>query len=110
MKLGPLPIGAIDWSDVPAVTGPGETGTQTVRTRELGDIKLRLVAYSAGYCADHWCAKGHLVYVVDGHLTLEHEDGTQFALGPGMSWHAPDQAGPPHRVVTERGATIFIVD
>lgn len=110
MKLEQLPLGAVDWSALPAVTEPGETGSQTARTRDLGEVKLRLVAYSAGYCADHWCAKGHILYVVAGRLTLEHQDGTGFDLVPGMSWHAPDGAAPPHRVVSAAGATIFILD
>jgi hypothetical protein len=110
MKLENLPIGAIDWSVVPAVVQPGESGTASARTRDLGAVKLRLVEYGAGYRADHWCAKGHLVHVVAGGLVIEHQDGRRFALGPGMSWHAPDDAGPPHRVLCDHGATVFIVD
>jgi len=66
--------------------------------------------YGAGYRADHWCAKGHIVHVIAGDLVIEHRDGRRFALGPGMSWHAPDDAGPRHRVLCETGATVFIVD
>lgn len=110
MKLENLPIGAIDWSRVPAVVQPGETGTAAARTCDLGDIRLRLVAYSPGYKADHWCAKGHIIYVISGHLVIEHEDETRAVLSPGKSWHAPDNAGPPHRVLCEAGATVFIID
>ncbi|HEV2955615.1 MAG TPA: hypothetical protein VGX95_05820 [Xanthobacteraceae bacterium] len=45
-----------------------------------------------------------------GELMIEHDDGRRFALSAGMSWHAPDDDGPPHRVVCEAGATVFIVD
>ena len=110
MKLDNFPIGAIEWSRVPAVTQAGETGTATSCTRNLGDITLRIVTYGPDFKADHWCAKGHLVYVIAGSLVIEHEDETRTALSPGMSWHAPDDTSPPHRVLSEAGATVFIVD
>ena len=110
MKLENLTIGAVDWAQASAEIVPGETGTATARTRDLGPIKLRLVEYGPGYRADHWCAKGHVVHVLSGALVIEHQDGRRFALCAGMSWHAPDDDGPPHRVVCEHGATVFIVD
>jgi quercetin dioxygenase-like cupin family protein len=110
MELANLSIGAIDWSNVPASIQPGETGTAETRARNLGDITLRIVAYSRGFKADHWCAKGHIVYVISGSLAMEYEDQSRTALSEGMSWHAPDDARPPHRVLCEAGATVFIVD
>src|SRR5262245_51372196 len=110
MKLENLPIGSIDWSRVPPVIQRGETGTSTARTRDFGDITLRLVAYSPGFKADHWCAKGHIVYVISGCVVIEHEDKTRTVLSPNTSWHAPDEAIPRHRVLCEAGATLFIVD
>jgi hypothetical protein len=110
MKLENVCLGAVDWSQVPAVVQAGETGRATARARVLGDIQVRLVEYGAGYRADHWCAKGHIVHVIAGDLVIEHRDGRRFALRPGMSWHAPDDTGPPHRVLCDRGATVFIVD
>jgi hypothetical protein len=106
MKLENLPIGVIDWSRVPAVIQAGETGTATARTCDLGNITLRLVVYSSGFKADHWCNKGHIVYVISGSLVIE----TRTTLSTGKSWHAPDDATSPHRVLCEAGATIFIVD
>jgi hypothetical protein len=110
MKLEGLPIGAVDWRQVPAVSHAGETGGAAPRSREVGGVQLRIVQYSAGYRADHWCAKGHIVHVLAGELTIEHDDGRCFALSAGMSGHAPDDSGPPHRVVCATGATVFIVD
>jgi quercetin dioxygenase-like cupin family protein len=110
MKLGNFLIGATDWSSVPAVAQPGEAGTASVRARNLGEITLRIVAYSPGFKADHWCAKGHIVYVITGSLVIEYEDQTRISLSAGMSWHAADDANPPHRVLCEAGATVFIVD
>jgi hypothetical protein len=110
MKLENLPIGVIDWSRVPAVIQAGETGTATARTCDLGNITLRLVVYSSGFKADDWCNKGHIVYVISWSLVIEHVDETRTALSTGKSWHAPDDAKSPHRVLCEAGATLFIVD
>jgi len=110
MKFERLPIGAVDWRKVPAVAHKGETGSATARARDLGGVQLRVVRYGPGYRADHWCAKGHIVHVLAGDLVIEHDDGRSFALSAGMSWHAPDDDGPPHRVVCAAGATVFIVD
>jgi quercetin dioxygenase-like cupin family protein len=110
MKLVNLPIGVVDWSRTPAVIQAGEIGTATARTWELGDITLRLVVYSSGFKSDHWCNKGHIVYVVSGSFVIEHEDETRTELSAGKSWHAPDDAGSPHRVLCEAGATVFILD
>ena len=110
MKLENIPIGVIDWSRVPAVIQTGETGTATSRTCDLGNITLRLVVYSSGFAADHWCNKGHIVYVISGSLVIEHEDETRTELSTGKSWHAPDDAKSPHRVLCESGATVFILD
>src|ERR1043166_4001487 len=110
MKLDGLPIGAVDWRQVAPVAHAGETGTATARTREVGGVQLRVVQYGAGYRADHWCGKGHIVHVLAGDLVIEHDDGRRFALAAGMTWHASDETGPPHRVLCETGATVFIVD
>jgi hypothetical protein len=110
MRLKDLPLGTTDWSTLPASTHPGETGAATARTRQMGDVQVRLIDYSSGYLADHWCAKGHILLVVAGALEIEHRDGPRFALMAGMSWHAADDDGPPHRVVCREGARVFIVD
>ena len=110
MRLEGLPIGAVDWRDVEEVGHAGETGSATARARDLGGVQLRIVQYGAGYRADHWCATGHVVHVPAGDLVIEHDDGRRFPLSAGMTWHAPDEAGPPHRVVCAAGATVFIVD
>jgi quercetin dioxygenase-like cupin family protein len=110
MKLQNFPMGMVEWSRTPAVIQAGETGTATARTCELGDIALRLVVYSSGFKSDHWCNKGHIVYVISGSFVIEHEDQTRTELSAGKSWHAPDDARSPHRVLCEAGATVFILD
>ena len=110
MKLAGLPCGMIDWGTIPATTHPGETGTAIARAHCLGDIQLRLVEYSAGYLADHWCDKGHVILVTSGAMNIEHQDGTRYELTAGASWHVADAGAAPHRVISESGATAFIVD
>ncbi|SMF84590.1 hypothetical protein SAMN06265365_1563 [Tistlia consotensis] len=111
MTLDGFAEAAIDWAATPATEVPGESGAARVRARQLGAAQLRLVDYGPGYCADHWCAKGHLIYVVAGSLVIEHEQSAAaHELEAGMSWAAPDGATPAHRVRSEAGATVFIVD
>ena len=68
-----------------------------------------MVQYSAGYRADHWCSKGHILLCLQGELHTELQDGRRFVLHPGMSYQVADGAEP-HRSSTEPGATLFIVD
>ena len=110
MKLADVPQGTIDWLRLARTVEPGESGRAVARGRLLGDIRVRLVEYEAGYVADHWCDKGHILFVTDGELVIEHRDGVSYKLRAGMTWHVADDAVAPHRVVCERGATVFIVD
>ncbi|MGH9897306.1 MAG: DHCW motif cupin fold protein [Pyrinomonadaceae bacterium] len=111
MKLTNMPEGTTDWSQTPAVAVPGESGVANVQTHQAGDANLRLVEYTAGFLADHWCAKGHVVYVIAGELTIEHQDGRPaYALSAGMNWHVGDDEKPLHRVRSDKGATIFTLD
>ena len=110
MRFADLPQGVIDWSRLAAAVQQGERGAATARACQFGDIQLRLVDYGAGYLADHWCTKGHILFVVAGALAIEHRDGTRYELSPGMTWHVADEQGAPHRVICDNGATVFIVD
>ncbi len=111
MRLVSMRETTTDWSKVVATVIPGTTGAAQARAQQVGDVQLRLVEYGAGYLADHWCAKGHVIYVVAGALAIEHEDGsTPHALEAGMSWCVADGESPAHRVRSTSGATVFIVD
>jgi quercetin dioxygenase-like cupin family protein len=109
MKLAGFPFGTIDWSEVEAVEHPGETGSAFWRTREVGGVRLRMVEYTPGYRADHWCDKGHLLLVVKGELTTELKEGRVVTLRAGTSYHVADGAEA-HRSSTASGATLYIVD
>jgi quercetin dioxygenase-like cupin family protein len=75
----------------------------------MGNIRVRMVEYTAGYFADHWCNRGHVLLVLEGELITELSDGRKFTLKPGMSYHVANDANP-HRSYTETGAKLFIVD
>jgi len=109
MRLDIGPFGAIDWSEVPVTEHPGETGVATWRTVLKGDVRIRVVEYSPGYVADHWCEKGHVILVVEGEIVTQLKDGREFSLKKGMSYTVRDD-GEAHRSMTPTGATLFIVD
>lgn len=109
MQINELPFGTTDWSAVPATEHQGETGLAIWRTRQFGPIRVRRVDYTPGYLADHWCVKGHILFVLEGELVTELKDGRVFTLGPGQSYQVADNAEP-HRSSTSTGAKLFIVD
>lgn len=79
------------------------------RTQQFGDIRVRMVEYTPGYLADHWCGKGHILFCLEGQLDTELDDGRKFTLLPGMSYKVADQAEA-HRSSTKIGAKLFVVD
>jgi hypothetical protein len=109
MRISDIPFGTTDWTAVEPTTHKGDAGVATWRTRQFGDIRVRLVDYSPGYVADHWCEKGHIIFCVDGELNTDLADGRSFTLVPGMSYQVADGADP-HRSRTAKGAKLFIVD
>ena len=109
MRMSGVPFDVTRWDEVPATEHPGETGKALWRTRQCGEIRVRLVEYTAGYRADHWCSKGHVLFVLTGSLTTELADGRRFVLPAGSSYQVADGAEP-HRSETATGATLFIVD
>ena len=110
MKIPELAFTVTDWSKVPPTEHPGETGKAIWRTFEVGDLRVRLVEYTPGYLADHWCDRGHVLYVLEGELDSELKDGRTTTLKPGMSYQVSDFGDSPHRSSTESGAKLFIVD
>jgi len=110
MKIPPLPFTVTDWSNVDPSVHPGETGQALWRTLNIGELRVRMVEYSPGYLADHWCDRGHVLYVVTGELDTELRDGRRFTLKPGMSYQVSDFGDAAHRSSTKTGATLFIVD
>ena len=109
MRIEHVPFGVTVWEAVPRTEHPGETGVARWRTIETGNIRVRMVEYSPGYLADHWCSHEHMLLVQAGELVTELKDGRSFTLHPGQSYQVADEEEP-HRSRTAGGATLFIVD
>lgn len=109
MNMNDIPFGTTDWSALPRTEHKGESGVAYWRTCQWGDLRVRMVEYSAGYRADHWCDKGHILLCVAGELRTELKDGSVHVLKPGMSYQVADNTAA-HRSFTPAGATLFIVD
>jgi len=110
MDMRNIPFGTTDWSAVPRTEHKGETGVAHWRTQNFGAIRVRMVEYSAGYQADHWCSKGHILLCLEGRLETELADGRVFVLEPGMSYQVADAAEPHRSRTGAAGARLFIVD
>ena len=110
MRIPDFPFTAIDWASVAGEEHPGETGTALWRTIMVGEMRVRMVEYSPGYLADHWCPRGHVLLITEGEMTAELKDGQEFLLKRGMGYIASDDATTPHRSRTEGGCKLFIVD
>ena len=109
MKIPDFPFTVTDWSKVEPTRHPGITGEALWRTLAVGDVRVRMVEYSPGYLADHWCERGHVLLVLDGELDTELQDGRKVKLTPGMSYQVSDDPNA-HRSSTAIGAKLFIVD
>jgi len=109
VRLTDIPFQATDWASVPPTAHAGAQGIASWRTKQLGEVRVRMLEYSPGYVADHWCEKGHVLLVLEGELHTELEDGRVIVLQPGMSYEVGDGAAP-HRSSTPTGARLFVVD
>lgn len=109
MNIHGIPFTITNWNLVEVKEYPGSTGVAKWRTLHFGDVRIRMVQYSPGYVADHWCSKGHFLLCLEGELHTELQDGRLFTLKPGMTYQVADNAEP-HRSSTATGATLYIVD
>lgn len=109
MKIQDVPFMTTDWNNIPSTRHQGETGFAIWQSLEVGNIRVRLVEYSVDYKADHWCSRGHVLFVLEGEMKTELKDGRIFTLSKGMSYQVADKAEP-HRSSTITGAKLFIVD
>ena len=109
MRIENIPFETVEWSNVTPSSHAGDAGSALWRTRQFGDVRVRIVEYSPGYVANHWCEKGHVLLCLEGELRTELRDGRVFTLKPGMSYQVADGAEP-HRSSTQAGAKLFIVD
>ena len=109
MQMNDIPFGTTDWSKIAPTEHKGETGMAIWRTCQFGGIRVRMVNYSPGYRADHWCPKGHILLCLEGELHTDLQDGRTFVLTAGTSYQVADNAES-HRSFTATGAKLLVVD
>ncbi|MBB5575208.1 MULTISPECIES: DHCW motif cupin fold protein [Rhizobium] len=110
MKIPELPFTVTNWDEISPTKHTGESGYALWRTLNIGDIRVRIVEYTPGYVADHWCDRGHIIYVLEGELISELKDGRVSILTQGMSYQVSDFGDAAHRSSTKTGVKLFIVD
>ena len=104
-----IPFQIIDWNKVPETKLSDEKGFVIWKTIQYSGLRVRIVEYSAGYVADHWCIKGHIVHCLKGEFVSEMQGGTEFRLTEGMSYIVSDELSI-HRSKTLHGVTLLIID
>jgi quercetin dioxygenase-like cupin family protein len=104
-----IPFTTIDWSAVERQEHSGETGTAYWQTLQYEGLRIRVVEYSSGYFADHWCQKGHIVHCLEGEFVTELENGKKTLLTKGGSYVVSDDSSS-HRSYSENGVKLLIVD
>ena len=109
MNVAAFPYKAIDWGPIPREEHRGTAGTSFWKTVQLPGLRIRIVEYSPGYVADHWCQKGHIVHCLEGEFVNEQENGEKTVMAKGMTYVVSDGASS-HRSRTAHGATLLIVD
>ena len=104
-----IPFQTIDWTKVPKTEHKGDTGSAYWQTIQFNGLRIRIVEYSEGYLADHWCKKGHIVHCLEGEFTSELIEGEKFKLTKGMTYVVSDDLSS-HRSITEKGVKLMIID
>ena len=109
MKIASFPFQTIDWSTIAKEEHKGETGTAFWQVFMMNDIRVRMVEYTPGYKADHWCSKGHIIFCIEGEMDTQLDDGRTMKLTKGMTYFVGDN-NEAHQTATAIGCKLFIVD
>lgn len=104
-----IPFSTIDWDTIPKTEHTGETGTSFWQTVQFEGLRIRIVEYSEGYLADHWCQKGHIVHCLKGEFITEQQNGENFVMKEGMTYIVSDDLSS-HRSFAEKGVRLLIID
>ena len=107
--MNAIPFQTIDWNTIDKVEYQGETGVAYWQTIQLDGLRIRLVEYTKGYLADHWCQKGHIVYCLEGAFVTELSTSEQFNLSKGGTYVVSDELSS-HRSITQNGVKLLIID
>jgi len=104
-----IPFQIIDWGSIPKTEHKGQTGHAFWQTLQLQGLRIRIVEYSAGYLADHWCKKGHIVHCLEGEFASELEGKDRYVIKQGMTYVVSDELSS-HRSSTKKGVKLLIID
>jgi hypothetical protein len=104
-----IPFQILEWSKIKKEEHKGASGISFWQTLQFQGLRVRMVEYSAGYEADHWCEKGHLVHCLEGSFTSENADGSVHELKSGMSYLVSDNQSS-HMSRSKSGAILLIID
>lgn len=107
--MSKIPFRVVDWNEVSRSEHAGETGNAVWQTLQFDGLRVRIVEYSAGYFADHWCKKGHIVHCLEGEFVSELKNGETFSLKKGMSYIVSDNLSE-HRSHSAAGVKLLIID
>ena len=104
-----IPFTTIDWAGIERTVHKGDSGEAYWQTIQMGGLRLRIVEYSAGYLADHWCQKGHIVHCLEGEFVSEMENGEKITMKKGMTYVVSDNLSS-HRSASVNAVKLLIVD
>ena len=104
-----IPFQLIPWHSIEATQHPGEIGLALWQTMQFDGLRVRLVEYTAGYLADHWCQKGHIVHCLEGEFISELANGEKIKLSKGQTYIVSDHLSS-HRSSTIDGVKLLIID
>jgi hypothetical protein len=107
--LSNIPFQTINWNAIAKEEHKGDAGTAFWQTQQYPGLRVRIVEYSKGYLADHWCQKGHIVHCLDGSFTTELSTGEKTILKAGETYIVSDELSS-HRSETMNGVKLLIID
>lgn len=107
--MSKYPYQIIDWKSIASTEQKGETGFTLAKTLDLPGLRIRLIEYSPGYLADHWCKKGHIVHCIEGEFENELDNGDRFTLSKDMTYVVSDNLST-HRSYSKNGVKLLIID
>jgi len=109
VDMSKIDFQTIDWNKVTQTEHTGETGLAFWKTMQYDGLRVRMVEYSAGYFANHWCKKGHIVQCLEGEFVSELDNGEKFTLTKGMTYIVSDDLST-HRSSSKNGVKLLIID
>ena len=110
MKLNNVPYELIDWKGVETSLITGLEKKALARIKNFDEIRLRVIEKEPGYRADHFCKKGHIIFVIEGSMDIEFENGDKVPISTGQSIFISDDNQYGHTTFTEKGIKYFIID